>query len=85
MTKLTQGKFRYQNYSDDCERYKNFAEFLGFQPPERECGSWEHDGLIRFRSPRAIGQWCKTVKEAKASYKAAMKANKESGKEWSYV
>lgn len=84
--KLTKAQARYQDYLDVDDCYHDFAAFLGFRPPEREYGnSWQNSGLIRFRSPRATGKWCKTVKEAKASYKAAMKANKESDKEWSYV
>lgn len=84
--KLTKAQSRYQDYLDVGDCYHDFAAFLGFQPPEREYGhSWQNRDMIRFRSPRATGEWCKTVKEAKASYKAAMKASKESEKEWSYV
>lgn len=77
--KLSRSKAKYQDFldSDGCCG-DDFASFLGIRPPEREYGSWDNRGLIRFHSHRATGQWCKTVKEAKSSYKAAMKANKES-------
>lgn len=77
--KLSRSKAKYQDFLDsDGWGGDDFASFLGIRLPEREYGSWESRGLIRFRSPRATGEWCKTVKAAKASYKTAMKANKES-------
>ncbi|WP_140921036.1 hypothetical protein [Limnobaculum xujianqingii] len=75
--KLTGGKQKYNEYlrSECCE---SFAEWLGIEVPERDYCYWgEDDGKVRLRSSRATGEYCKTLKDAKASYKAALKAKKE--------
>jgi len=67
---------RYGEYldSDTCQ---SFAEWLGISVPEIEYGHWYPcSGKFRMTSKRASGEWCDTQKEAKASYKEALKANK---------
>ncbi|MBU9822983.1 hypothetical protein J1782_24120 [Rahnella sp. BCC 1045] len=67
---------RYEEYLHaDCGY--SFAEFLGIDVPEIEYGSWyPNRGKFRMVSRRATGEWCDTQKEAKSSYKEALKANK---------
>lgn len=72
---------RYSEYLDSEGGYKDYAEFLGIEIPEREYQHliwWNTNSprLIRFKSSKAEGQFCKTVKEAKASYKAALAEQK---------
>lgn len=74
-------KTRYEEYLDaDCGL--DFHEFLGINKPEFESrGDWRNR---EYRMRRWIGwssyidvqgEWARTKKEAKASYKAALKAN----------
>lgn len=68
---------------DGCE---SFAQFLGINKPVYEHGIWNlKDGekvrMVRYsRESRWLqrveiaGEWCKTKKDAKASYKAALNA-----------
>lgn len=68
---------RYDEYlnADTCQ---SFAEWLGIDVPEIEYGSWyPNRGKFRMVSRRAKGEWCDTQKEAKASYKQALRASKE--------
>jgi hypothetical protein len=63
-----------------------FAEWLGIEVPEREYNHYARYGdptrdYVRLKSSRATGEWKPTVKEAKASYKAAMAARKERERE----
>lgn len=55
-----------------------FAEWLGIDAPVREYrGYWGRDRMVRLKSRRATGDWAKTIKEAKASYKEALKRLRE--------
>jgi len=66
---------RYEQYLDadiDC----TFAEWLGIEKPKLEFSGiswWGKDRKFRFSTSRASGKWCTTQKEAKASYKSALK------------
>lgn len=78
---------RYDDYrhSEVCE---SFGEWLGIQLPEFECRTLDaYHGKYEYRMFRrsrcywdtyrdVVGEWCKTKKEAKASYKAALRASK---------
>lgn len=72
-------KSRYDQFLDaDCGL--TFAEWLGIEVPKREY-SGAHAYLtpyntVRYKSSRGVGEWCKTAKEAKASYKQAIKARR---------
>lgn len=77
---------RYDEYLD-AEYPDGFAEFLGIRKPEFEQrGSW---GNIEYRMYRITwdhwrdveGEWASTKKDAKASYKAALKAKARRNKE----
>ncbi len=64
---------RYDDYlhAEVCE---SFAEWLGIEVPEREYS--DSFSRVRLKSSKATGEYCKTLKDAKASYKAALKVNK---------
>jgi len=74
---------RYDEYL--CSEYsESFADYLGINVPEYETrGHFQRDTEYRmFRrgnshlgEPWIYGEWARTKKEAKASYKAALKAN----------
>lgn len=50
----------------------------GDRCPEREYGyHWDNRGKVRMRTSQVSGEFCKTLKEAKASYKQALKTYKE--------
>jgi hypothetical protein len=71
LPKLTRYE-QFLNADIDC----TFAEWLGIEKPTLEFrGSswWGKDRKFRFSTSRATGEWCPTQKEAKASYKAALK------------
>ena len=63
-----------------------FHEYLNIEQPEYEyqresyLPGWGYSGkktgLIRMKSSKAVGEFCKTKVAAKASYKAALKAAK---------
>jgi len=56
-----------------------FAEWLGIEVPKREYeGYWSKDRRVRLKSDRATGEWAKTIKEARASYKEKLKVSKGS-------
>lgn len=70
------------------EYSESFAEYLGINRPEYEQ-SYRHSGYeIRMyrrgygNRPWIRGEWAPTKKEAKASYKAALKVYQEQCREW---
>lgn len=73
-------KTRYEQFLDaDCGL--TFAEWLGIEVPKAEHSGWYTGAGVprnswRYRSSRGVGDWCKTMKEAKASYKQAIKARR---------
>ncbi len=73
---------RYEDYldSDTCQ---SFAEWLGIDVPGIEYGHWHpNQGKFRMVSRRATGEWCDNRKDAKASYKAKLKAAKAENKRY---
>lgn len=65
-------KGRYQDFMEH-DGYDTFPDFLGIDVPQREYSyAYETRGFVRLKSRRATGEYCKTMKEAKASYKAAL-------------
>jgi hypothetical protein len=85
--KLTPAKSRYEQYRDVSECYDSFAAFLGI--PEVNFEYRDNTGHPDYRRVREYrmyrgrfvclsndlkGDWKPTMKEAKASYKAALKA-----------
>lgn len=73
---------RYEDYlnSDTCN---SFAEYLGIDVPEMECGNWyPNQGKFRMVSRRATGEWCDNRKDAKASYKSKLKATRADDKRY---
>jgi hypothetical protein len=88
--KVTKARSRYEEYRDVSECYDSFAAFLGI--PEVNFEERDSTGYPDFRRVRQYrmyrgsrwgsfssdlkGEWCSTKKEAKASYKAALKARK---------
>lgn len=72
-----ESKRRYQDYIEYAECYDSFAAYLGIDVPERQYCNWGDDrGKVRLHSRKATGEYCKTLKEAKASYKSALKTSK---------
>lgn len=63
---------KYQQYLDS-DYGDGFHRWLGIDRPRRE---YQRD-MVRLTSPRGTGEWCSTIKDAKASYKAAMKRRKD--------
>lgn len=65
---------RYDDYlhAEVCE---SFAEWLGIDIPKREYS--DSFSRVRLKSSKATGEYCKTLKDAKTSYKAALKANRD--------
>lgn len=76
---------RYWEFRDsDCGN--SFAEWLGIEVPRRKYNDcvWRCDpkyNWVRFESSKATGEYCKTLKEAKASYKAALTSARAQQKE----
>jgi hypothetical protein len=73
---------RYEQYlrSECCE---SFAEWLGIELPEREPSyNYRTPNHFRLKSSRAAGDYALTMKEAKASYKAALAARRAEAKAW---
>ena len=75
---------KYDQYLRE-ESTLDFHEWLGIEKPRVDSSQsrqangkwqWQH----RMKSSRATGEWAPTQKEAKASYKAALKAKKEQEK-----
>ncbi|GLC92349.1 hypothetical protein Tamer19_17570 [Cupriavidus sp. TA19] len=88
---LTKAQSRYEHYRDVSECYDSFAAFLGISETsyeERDNTGWPEFKRVReyrmYRGGRwdsyssdLKGDWALTKKEAKASYKAALKARQE--------
>lgn len=86
--KRTKAQSRYEEYRDVSECYDSFAAFLGIPEvhfEQRDCTGWPHYKRVReyrmYRGNRwgsfsaeIKGDWAPTMQEAKASYKAALKA-----------
>lgn len=72
--KISRARKRYREYWRS-ESSLSFAEWLGIDVPEREYSSLG----VRMYNRKSAGQFCKTLKEAKASYKAALKASTNEG------
>lgn len=73
---------KYDQYCrDDCD--STFAEWLGIVKPKVEVrGRWKHYEYRMYRPAGYVrteisGVWAPTIKAAKSSYKAALKASKE--------
>lgn len=67
----SRSKARYREFLNN-DGYYDFAESIGIQKPRRE----HENGLVRFASTKYSGikgELCKTIKEAKVSYKEALK------------
>jgi len=64
--------------------YDNFQSFLGIVPPVLEYGTsyCGGEGMVRYTSPRGTGEWCRTQKEAKSSYKEDMYKRKAEQRKW---
>lgn len=58
----------------------SFCEWLGYDAPRYEC-RYEFNGNSTYRmvSSRAKGEWCRTKKAAKSSYKGWLKHTKNAG------
>jgi len=72
---LSKAKQRYRQYLHD-DISDSFSESLGIQKPKREQ---DRNGFWRFVSTKydnVKGEFCKTIKEAKESYKEALKKSK---------
>jgi len=68
--KLSKSHGKYTAFINE-EYSDHFSDYLGIKLPIREYGSWPQGG-IRFKSSKyssVIGEYCKTIKEAKKSYK----------------
>lgn len=67
---------------DSCDR---FGEWLlgGMKPEFEHRGSWKNREYRMYRCryssmhSEVRGEWCRTMKDAKASYKAALKTNRD--------
>lgn len=66
----------------NCDCCNSFAQFLGINRPKFEVRGWtkREYRMVRFdrtvqwaAHPEIVGDWCKTKKAAKESYKAALK------------
>ncbi|WP_349609083.1 hypothetical protein [Cupriavidus sp. DF5525] len=93
---LTEAQSRYEKYRDVCECYDSFAAFLGIcetSYEERDNTGWPDYKRVReyrmYRGGRwdsytsnLKGEWAPTKKEAKASYKAALKKHQQQQREW---
>lgn len=64
---------RYQDYLHADAGY-SFAQYLGIALPQLEYGDFIYGGTgsVRYTSPRGAGEWCITMKAARASYRADM-------------
>ncbi|WP_256823448.1 MULTISPECIES: hypothetical protein [unclassified Pseudomonas] len=70
---------RYEQFQSE-DTGLDFHEWLGIEKPKVEyrerCRILGHEAGCRMHTDRATGEWCKTKKEAKASYKAVLAATK---------
>jgi hypothetical protein len=79
---------RYEEYLD-ADTGHSFVEFLGINPPRVEWNR-EWGNASRYRYVRldwryrqeVIGEWKPSKKEAKASYKAALKKHNDEARAW---
>jgi hypothetical protein len=71
----SRSKQRYKEYIDT-EYSGSYADFLGIEVPVIKYKNLGWEGLRRMESSRAIGEWKKTNKEAKASYKEKLTAGR---------
>lgn len=70
--KVSKSAARWAKYWRSSECFDGFASYLGFDAPKFES-NYGRPALVRMRSSRAVGEWCTTMKEAKASYKKRMR------------
>lgn len=73
---------RYEQYrrSECCE---SFAEWLGIELPRRESSyDYRTPNHFRLTSSRATGGYAATMRDAKASYKAALATRRAEAKAW---
>lgn len=73
--RLTRAQQHYADYLH-AETSHTFAEFIGIDVPQLEYGYGSTQDKYRYRSCRAVGEFCPTRKLAKASYKAALQASR---------
>lgn len=79
--KLSKSHGKYMSYIDD-DYVDHFSDYLGIKLPIRQYGEWPHGG-VRYKSskyPSVIGNYCKTIKEAKKSYKDKLYEYKRNNK-----
>lgn len=80
--KTPKSRSRYEEYRHS-EVVESFPEWLGIDLPRREYnyyGKYEERDYVRLTSSRGTGEYCKTLKDAKASYKADMARRKAEDK-----
>ena len=68
--KSSKSNWKYKEYIDN-DYHNHFSDYLGIQLPKREYGSFPQSG-VRYVSTKyrdVNGEYCKTIKEAKKSYK----------------
>lgn len=75
LPRLTRSQQHYADYLD-ADSCRTFAEFLGIAAPVLEHGHGRDQGLYRYSSTKAMGEFCATRQQAKASYKAALQAKR---------
>ncbi len=91
MSQQPRGISRYQQFlHSDCGN--TFAEYLGINVPALEydrphgADSYQYryvrTSYISWNHERIEGEWCRTQKEAKASYKAALNKSKSDKKQF---
>lgn len=65
--------FRYD--TDDCGSVKEYLEYSGIELPKLHTrGTIGKDFMYQYTRTLVAGEWCATRKDAKASYKQALKA-----------
>lgn len=68
--------FRYE--TDDCGSVKEYLEYSGIELPKLETRGTRREGYeYQYRRGLVAGEWHSTRKAAKASYKQALKANRQ--------
>jgi hypothetical protein len=70
---------RYVEYLNS-ETSLTFAEYFGIDVPVAEYIEKYGKTFVRFKNEKVAGEFCKTKKEAKASYKEALKRYRENFK-----
>ncbi|UFT95023.1 hypothetical protein [Pectobacterium carotovorum] len=70
-------KRNWQEYLDADYGHRDFAEWLGINTPrvdyDSSRGEWRMYRYGNYQESSIYGEWCKTKKAAKASYKEALK------------